>query len=99
MAEDTYIVDGYDSSDGHWKDVCIQFPEDDSEIRCLCTFPDNDFVTDIDRERVQSLALLGAAVVLAHRGDFSFEGGNFLPHCIPDWIVDRIKEVIIDKKD
>ena len=100
MAEDVYTVDGYDNTHEKWDSVTIRFSEDEeSGLRCLCTFPYNDFVNGLDRERIQSLAVFGAAVILAHRGDLSFETQNVLPFCIPDWIVDRIKEGIIDKKD
>ena len=66
----------------------IQFSEDDDEFVCLCTFPYNDEAAGerLDPERVRSLALLGAAVVLnRYDGDI-----GYLPDDLPRWIVDEI---------
>jgi len=48
----------------------IKFSEQDDDIGCLCTFPDNDQTSTgerLDFGRVRSLAYLGAAVVLLQR--------------------------------
>ena len=70
----------------------LHFSEsDDSEEdwSCLCTFPSNDG-DNLSIERLQSLALLGAAVVLAHDGLLN---SPFLPFCVPGWIRDEIKKL------
>lgn len=65
--------------------MIIGFSENDGG--CLCTFPHNDnkYIT-IDR--LASLALLGAAVVLAKRGELSI---GYLPEGLPKWINNSIK--------
>lgn len=87
----------------------VQFYDDDDESRfgCLCTFPFNDEVFGgISKQRVASLALLGAAVAiganlgnkgLATSGQWDYLLGRydyFLPHCIPEWIQDGILEAL-----
>lgn len=93
MGEHVYSVDGY-SGGLECKKKNIQFSEMDGEWQCLCTFPHNDG-KEISPSRLRSLALLGAAVVLAHQGDLE-EEHNFLPHCVPIWIRDEITSKIKD---
>lgn len=64
----------------------IMFSEIDDSIRCLCTFPNND-MGSLSKERVRSLAYLGAAVVLSNRGELEHP---YLPLCLPQWIRDEI---------
>ena len=89
MGEHVYSVSGKSIT---WEDFTIQFSEMDDDWSCLCTFPHNDGV-EILPSRLRSLALLGAAVVLAHQGELE-EGANFLPHCVPQWIRDEITSKI-----
>lgn len=93
MGEQIYTVYGrFDAKWGEWDEVEIQFSEMDDDTACLCTFPHN-FNEKLDAEHVRSLAMLGAAVVLAHQGELK-ETVNFLPHCLPQWIRDEIKRIV-----
>lgn len=69
----------------------IHFNESNDEFRCLCTFPFNDR-DEIDYERIISLALLGASVVLLHQGDI--RDNISVPNDLPKWIVKEISEKI-----
>ena len=65
-------------------------------VRCLCTFPDNDgFVQSIDRSRILALAYLGATIVIATHEDFDLQPGescyHSIPVCLPDWIRTEIE--------
>lgn len=64
------------------------FSEMDDTVGCLCTFPHNDGLR-LDADRVQSLALLGAAVVLHRRGLLT-DPYCYIPSDIPQWISDGI---------
>jgi len=98
MSEQVYTVSGHtkaeyeESESVEWTDYRIQFSEMDDDTACLCTFPHN-FTDGIDAQHVRSLALLGAAVVLAHQGELE-EEYNFLPNCVPQWIRDEIAKRI-----
>ena len=70
----------------------IQFSEMNDDWTCLCTFPHN-YEPKLDADAVRSLALLGAAVVLARRGDLD---GEMLPDCVPQWIRDELQRVTQD---
>lgn len=72
-------------------DFELHFSDSDDVWGCLCTFPYNDG-DKLDAERVRSLALFGAAVVLASRGDLE---NGFLPYAVPQWIQDEISRVVI----
>jgi hypothetical protein len=89
VSESVYLVSGKRVT---WEDFSIQFSEMDDDWQCLCTFPHNDGA-EISLSRLRSLALLGAAVVLAHNGELE-EETNFLPLCIPKWIRDEITSKI-----
>jgi len=80
MGEQIYTVE----------EQAIQFSESDDEWMCLCTFPRND-EGRLTRDRVASLALLGAAVVLAHNDELDIP---ILPHGVPQWIRDEIVRVV-----
>jgi len=92
MGEQVYRVPRW-TQGGNWEDAAIQFSEGDDETACLCTFPHNFEQTGLDTERVRSLALLGAAVVLAHQGELK-EEYNYLPYCVPQWIRDGIASAL-----
>ena len=68
----------------------LQFSEMDDDYVCLCTFPHNDQGV-LTPDRVRSLALLGAAIVLAHSNDLDHP---FLPNCVPGWIRKEIDRVM-----
>lgn len=80
MGEQVYHVDGFD----------IQFSYA-GEWGCLCTFPYND-QGRLGPDRVASLALLGAATVLAHNGDLDT---GLLPEDVPEWIQSEILRVCV----
>ena len=90
MGENIYTVA---SGRIHWEDCQIQFSAMDDDTACLCTFPHNFKGVGIDREHVRSLALLGAAVVLAHQGELENDS-NVIPYCIPEWIRDDIDKAL-----
>lgn len=90
MSEQVYSVMGM--IDGKWANAEIQFSEMDDDTACLCTFPYN-FNGKLDAEHVRSLAMLGAAVVLAHQGELG-DDMNFLPHCLPQWVRDEIERIV-----
>ncbi len=71
----------------------IQFGYMD-DFPCLCTFPTNNEAMDnkIDPYHVASLAMLGAAVVLAHRDNAPEY--FYIPQDLPEWIIDQIKKSI-----
>ena len=76
-------------------DCRILFTDNNDDVACLCTFPCNDEIDGaLDGERVRSLALLGAAVKMAHEGELG-EDLNWLPECVPEWIRAEIKKHII----
>jgi len=91
MGEQVYTVSG--RHDEKWENVDIQFSDTDDTTACLCTFPHNFEQGGVDSEHVRSLALLGAAVVLAHQGELE-DDYNFIPNCIPKWIIDEIDSKI-----
>lgn len=95
MGCDTYNIGLY-KGDGKWGECQIYFSESDDGSPCICTFPYNNKVSGkkINGEEVISLALLGVAVKLAHDGDLE-EGYNYIPNCIPDWILKEIKKHIL----
>ena len=103
MGEDVYTVSGYtkpeykENESVEWAEYNIQFSSTDDDWRCLCTFPHNDGKT-IDVSRMRSLALLGAAVVLAHQGELE-ETNSFLPFCVPEWIREEISRLLPDKEN
>ena len=90
--------------DGKTIDVC--FSEMDDDWGCLCTFPHDDH-GKLDAERVRSLALLGAAVVLAafRREQLETEDGwggtvfASLPNAVPQWIRDEIRRVVPEERE
>jgi len=83
MGEMRYCID----------DNVITWPEDDDgEFPCLCTFPLSR--KGLDEETVRSLALLGAAVVLARQGLFDDEW-VFIPESLPQWIVDGVRDIVM----
>lgn len=78
MGCDSYYLDGIDTP--------IKFSEMNDDVCCLCTFPHNDNRV-ISNDRMRSLALLGAAVVLLRNKEID---NGFLPNCLPKWIIDEI---------
>lgn len=65
--------------------------EGDDDWGCACTFPHNDAIERrLCVERVATLALIGAAAVLAHR-DGEIETDDSLPGAVPDWIKAEIR--------
>jgi hypothetical protein len=100
MGNDYYNVAYWDSKAHDWrkKPVSIFFRDTDSADgwSCLCTFPFNYSPADgLDPETVASLAILGAAVSMAHHGDIDADGGYIaLPEDVPEWIQQAIKNCV-----
>jgi len=69
MGCDKYYLQGFNYP--------IMVSEGQDEISCLCTFPDSG----VCKERLRSLAYLGAAVVLMSRDKLPH---GFLPACLPE---------------
>lgn len=80
------------------EDATIKFDETDESTRCLCTFPYNDNRT-ITPDRLRSLALLGAAVVLANRHESDFSGWCSIPNSLPAWVDVEICKVLNIRRD
>ena len=87
MGCDTYTILGFES------EAYIHFSEGGDVYPCLCTFPINYQDEKLDGETVMSLAMLGAAVCLAHQGKLN--DWQYIPDCLPEWIVNEIKTHII----
>lgn len=80
MSEQIYLVTGYSG-----EEYDLQFSESNDDWACLCTSlrtPDSDD-GHLEIDTIRSLALLGAAVVLASRDDLN---STLLPDCVPEWI-------------
>ena len=76
------------------KDTTIRFNEfDDEGPGCLCTFPHND-QQELTPERLRSLALLGAAVVLARYEDSGFDGWCTIPNSLPKWVDKEVCRIL-----
>lgn len=75
---------------GKWGDTMLFFGEEDDSTICLCTFPFNYRAVGFGPDEVRSLALLGAAVVLAHHGELTADDYHRLPDSLPQWIRDGI---------
>ena len=73
------------------------FSDSDDEFDCLCTFPHNDGEA-LTVERLRSLALLGAAVVMAYDNPVSRDDYIFIPRDIPGWILDGIRGLLPEEE-
>ena len=100
MTEQVYTIAGkilgLDGDSVEWIEREVGFSECLTDgWSCLCTFPwaDRGVRGEISSERVRSLALLGAAVVLIHNGDIQ-ENNSYLPRCVPEYIREAIKKAI-----
>ena len=97
MSEHVYTISGMviepSGEVKDWRDVRVEFSDTDDDTACLCTFPHN-FMDGLDTEHMRSLALLGAATVLAHQGELQDEY-NIIPFCIPQWIRDEINRIVL----
>ena len=93
MGYDTYGFRRWGGED--WKDCLVHFSEVDDRFPCLCTFPINaETEKTLDGETIMSLALLGVAVRLAWEGRLD-ENWNYIPDCIPEWVIAEMKKHII----
>ena len=73
-------------------DAYVGFSEVDEDYRCLCTFPHNWTEQRLDSNDVRSLAMLGAAVILASQTQDD-DARVYIPQDIPEWMraeVDRV---------
>lgn len=76
-------------------DTYIKF-SDDADY-CLCSFPEEDEEDGASPERLLALAMLGAAVVMHHKG--ALDGPIFLPHALPAWFradLDKLRSKLED---
>lgn len=103
MGEHVYRFDGLGGTE--WQAQFNEGEWDDAEVpySCLCTFPGNDVSSDhLSAERVRGLAMLGAAVALAHNAPeelLAYEAwagcwGVTLPQDLPRWICDEIVRLV-----
>lgn len=81
---------------GRWKPISFHFSESQGEWSCLCTFPHNNG-EQLDRDALRSLALLGAAVAMAHNGSFEGEETIF-PHDVPEWVRKGIDALLEERR-
>ena len=102
MCEHVYAFYGLHSPE--WE---ARFSDDHDGISCLCTFPGNDAALGrLSAERVRGLAMLGAAVALAHNApemvvpdsDDDSCLGIFLPDGLPKWIQNEIVRLVRDEE-
>lgn len=108
MSEAVYQVQGRYGDE--WVDVLIQWSCDDNHGdplgSCLCTWPDPGGTT-LEANDLRKLALLGAAVALAHHGDPALVSGRtfwddvrqvMLPRDVPQWIRDEIMRLVPEEE-
>lgn len=82
---------------GFAKPVTLTFYEEDGQ--CLCTFPHN-YADNPDLVPVKALALLGAAIVLAHQGIIPPDDDTVarsIGSVVPDWIKQGIAKQTLKK--
>lgn len=91
MGCDYYHIKTFDPDD---ETSYIHFSEMDDTVGCLCTFPHND-AGWLSVERLRSLAMLGAAVVMLQHGEIF--GPVFLPNGL-GWVKDEIFRLLPDEK-
>lgn len=80
----------------------LRFSEGDDATSCLCTFPHNyEHDQAIDANTVRSMALLGAAVAMAHHARLPTRGADdvVLPAALPGWVVQAIDAAIPGGRD
>jgi hypothetical protein len=92
MGERSYTVSRWDGENS------IQFSESDDSWGCLCTFPHNDDSV-LTMNRLRSLALLGAAVILVRSDYFKKDKDVYLPDDMPVWIVKGIDKLLNWKEE
>lgn len=88
---------------GFSKPVTMMFNPDNDEYSCLCTFPIN-YKEKPEWVPIRELALLGAAVVLAHQGEIAPDndhewGVRTLETLVPEWIKKGIDIQVKEVKD
>ncbi len=92
MSCDFYIAHTFDEATQTDGECFVGFTDTDDTVGCLCTFPHNYQGKPLSASTVQSLALLGAAIVLARREPISREY-FMIPADVPQWIRDSIKAI------
>ncbi len=107
MGESVYQVQGRYGNE--WVDVLIQWADGEDNLveidpltQCLCTWPGSS--EEIEERHLRALALLGAAVALAHHGDDSLVTSETywpdgtrcvrLPQDVPQWVRDEIMRLV-----
>lgn len=70
-------------------EVWLRFNEDVDDVGCLCTFdPEKEVLCP---SRMASLAMLGAAVLMAHNRKDVHWGDAFSQLCIPDALPEKLR--------
>lgn len=93
MSEQIYLVTGYSG-----EEYDLQFSESNDDWACLCTRLHTQDTEDgrLESATIRSLALLGAAVVLASRDDSALTS-TLLPDGVPEWIRQEIIDTIPER--
>lgn len=81
---------------GDWKDISFHFSQAEQGFGCLCTWPHDhpNYEERMDVDDLRSLALLGAAVVLAHAGKIESRDDTIFPSDIPKWFIDELNRLL-----
>lgn len=83
----------------------VRFGYEDYRYSCLCTFPLNYRDHEIGTGEVESMALIGAALVMHNNGglikneyDYEYDGRHeyVVPDCIPEWVRNGIRKAVGD---
>ncbi len=78
-----------------YKGRAIRINEVQEKFGCLCTFPVNDD-GEMTVDRLRSLAMLGAAVVMLNNEELPEADDEYLilPSGLPQWIIDGIDQLL-----
>ena len=87
----SYRIGAFNYAKQESRDCYIEFSTASDDYVCLCAFPHNWTEQKMDSDDVRSLAILGAAVILASREQE--DDRIYIPNDIPAWMraeVDRV---------
>ena len=79
----------------------VRFGCDDGRYGCLCTFPYNYSAKKFGIPTVESMALIGAALVMSVNGglqetESAYDDEYIIPDCLPLWVRQEIRRNIGD---